>query len=83
MDCAPEREEKMIKAKMGHRIHSVLGRREYLTVKIENGTAYSVYKQSSAITSLAYAIGYVVIDENTDLLDKGEGVTVRIFNWSG
>ncbi len=81
MAGAPDREENVVKAKMGQRMHSVLGRKEYMTVRIEGGIAHSVYKQSSAITSLAYAIGYVVIDENTDLLDKDEEVEVKLFNW--
>ncbi len=78
---APKRERQIIKAKMAHRVHSVLGRREFLTVRIENGYAYSVYKESSAITSLAKAIGFIIIDENTDLVERDEEVDVELFSW--
>ena len=83
MAQAPMREEKVIRARMDRRIRSVLGRKEYLTVRVEDGVAHSVYKQSSAITSLAHAMGYVVIDETVDLLDKDDEVDVRLFNWRG
>ena len=61
---------------MGHRITSTLGRMQILPVKIENGLAFSVFKESGAITSLSNAEGFVFIPEDVDLIDRGDDVEV-------
>ena len=50
-------------------------RRQFLTVKVENGLAYPVFKTSSAITSMSEATGYVVVPEMVSL-EQGAMVTV-------
>ena len=61
---------------MGHRIVSASGREQFLTVKIKDGKAYIVYKQSGDITSMVNAEGYIILPINQDTLEEGEDVTV-------
>jgi len=75
----PSRKERSVKAKLSRRVPGSVGRRQFLTVKIEGGEAVPVYKESGAITSIAAADGYIEIAENIDLLEKGEPVTVTLF----
>jgi len=65
-----------VRAKMGARFFSVLGRTKMLTVRLEEGIAYPVFKESETITSLSKADGFVVVGENRDILEKGEEVEV-------
>jgi molybdenum cofactor synthesis domain-containing protein len=81
MANAPNREEKVVKVRMAQSVQSSPGRKQRITVRIENGKAYNVYKESSTITSFADAIGYVEIGEGVDLLERNEEVEVKIFNW--
>jgi len=64
-------------AKMASRVVSTTGRTQFLTVRIDGDIAYSAFKESGAITSMAFADGYVVIPADVDLIEKGE--TVRVF----
>ena len=75
----PEAPERRTKAVLQKRITSSLGRQQYMTVKLENGDAYPVYKQSGAITSMAQADGYFEIPENKELVEKGEKISVILF----
>ena len=64
------------------RYMSAKGRTEYLPVSIIKGNegyvVYPITKGSGAITSLTYADGYVVIDENKEILED-ENVEVHLF----
>ena len=73
------KKEKIIKTKISRRVVSTLGRREFLTVKIEKDRAVPVFKESGAITSMANADGYIEIPENVDLIEKDENVEVKLF----
>ncbi len=75
----PPRRGETVEAKLARRVPGSVGRRQFLTVKVENGEAVSVFKESGAITSIAEADGYIEIAENIDLLEKGEPVTVTLF----
>ncbi|MBO3800330.1 MAG: molybdenum cofactor biosynthesis protein [Candidatus Brockarchaeota archaeon] len=75
----PKWEPKIVKKKLGRRIVSTLGRRVFLTVKLIGDEAIPVFKESSAITSMAEADGYIVIRENVDTLEKGDIVDVYLF----
>lgn len=68
-----------VRAKMGERLSSSLGRLQILTVRIRDGLVFSTFKESGALTSMAEADGYILIPENVDLVDKGEGV--EVFLW--
>ena len=75
----PPRRGESVEARLGRRVPGSVGRRQFLTVKIEAGEAIPVFKESGAITTVAEADGYIEIAENIDLLEKGEPVTVRLF----
>jgi molybdenum cofactor synthesis domain-containing protein len=75
----PPRTGETVNARLARRVPGSVGRRQFLTVKIEGGEAIPVFKESGAITSIAEADGYIEIAENIDLLEKGEPVTVTLF----
>ncbi|MBS3780995.1 MAG: molybdenum cofactor biosynthesis protein [Candidatus Thermoplasmatota archaeon] len=75
----PEPSERHTKAVLQKRITSSLGRQQYMTIKLEDGMAHPVYKQSGAITSMAKADGYFEIPENVELVEKGDKITVTLF----
>jgi molybdenum cofactor synthesis domain-containing protein len=75
----PPRTGETVTARLARRVPGNVGRRQFLTVKIEGGEAIPVFKESGAITSIAEADGYIEIAENIDLLEKGEPVTVTLF----
>ena len=75
----PPRYGDRIEAKLSRRVPGSTGRRQFLTVKVVDGEAVPVFKESGAITSIANAVGYIEIPENIDLLEKGEQVTVVLF----
>jgi len=75
----PERGLTIVKAKLSRRIVSTLGRKVFMTVRVRDGKVEPVFKESSAITSMADADGYMVIPENIDTLEKGDEVEVLLF----
>jgi len=75
----PTRIGETVEARLSRRVPGSVGRRQFLTVKIEGSEAVPVFKESGAITSIAEADGYIEIAENIDLLEKGEPVTVTLF----
>lgn len=75
----PPRIGETVEARLSRRVPGSVGRRQFLTVKIEGSDAVPVFKESGAITSIAEADGYIEIAENIDLLEKGEPVTVTLF----
>jgi len=75
----PPRREEVVEARLSRRVPGSVGRRQFLTVKIEGSDAIPMFKESGTITSVAEADGYIEIAENIDLLEKGEPVTVTLF----
>jgi molybdenum cofactor synthesis domain-containing protein len=75
----PEAGLRTVRARLARRVVSTLGRRFFLTVRLRNGEAEPVFKESSAITSMAEADGYIVIPENADTVEKGDWVEVHLF----
>jgi len=75
----PPRIGKSVDARLSRRVPGSVGRRQFLTVKLDGDEAVPVFKESGAITSIADADGYIEIAENIDLLEKGEPVTVTLF----
>lgn len=69
-----------VTVRIGKRIVSSSGRRQFLTVKIDKDIAYPVYKHSGAITSMANADGYVILPVNLDVIEEGETVQVTLFD---
>ncbi len=58
---------------------ATLGRHQFLTVRVENGEAHPVFKESGAITSIAHADGWIEIPPNVDIVEKGTMVEVHFF----
>jgi len=76
----PNNAERTIKAKMGKRIVSSSGRKQFLTVRVEDGVAYPAFKHSGAITSMAQADGYVMLPVNLDVIEEGEEIEVILLD---
>jgi len=75
----PPRKREIVEARLSRRVPGSVGRRQFLTVRIDGDKAVPMFKESGAITSVAEADGYIEIAENIDLLEKGEPVTVTLF----
>jgi len=67
------------KAILSHNITSTIGRHQIYTVKVENGIAKPVFKESGAITSMSMASGYIEIPANVEYLEKETEVIVNFF----
>ncbi len=71
-----------IQANLARKVASTIGRYEFLSVKLERHEdgirAIPIMKGSSAITTLSSADGFVEIDENTEVLDRGCLVKVSL-----
>jgi molybdopterin molybdotransferase len=64
---------------LGQRVVSTTGRHQFYTVRIVGGTAMPAFKASGDITSMSQADGYIEIPAQTDIVEKGEIVEVRLF----
>lgn len=64
---------------LGQRIVSTTGRHQFYTVRIVDGQAMPAFKASGDITSMSQADGYIEIPAQTDIVEKGEVVNVRLF----
>jgi molybdopterin molybdotransferase len=75
----PEHRPQVVRVSLGRRIVSTTGRHQFYTVRIENGTAMPAFKASGDITSMSRADGYVEIPAQTDIVEAGEIVDVKLF----
>lgn len=75
----PPRKRCTEEAVLSTNISGSVGRRQFLTVKLRDGKALPIFKESGAITTTAQADGYIVVAENIDILPKGEMVEVILF----
>lgn len=78
MSMLPLKTPATLETKMAKRVVSTTGRTQFLTVRLEGGRAYPAFKESGAITSMAFADGYVVIPADVDLIEKDEKVVVHL-----
>jgi molybdopterin molybdotransferase len=74
----PPREARVLKLPMGHRMESRSDREQFITVRVEEGKAYRVYKQSGDITSMTHADGYIVLPVGVGVVEEGEMVDVTL-----
>lgn len=74
----PEWKPKTVQAKLAHDVKSPEGLRQFLTVRLRNGWAERAYKESSTITSLSHADGFIVIPEEVTHLEASTTVNVTI-----
>ena len=64
---------------LGQRIVSTTGRHQFYTVRIVDGQAMPAFKASGDITSMSQADGYIEIPAQTDIVEKGETVDIKLF----
>ncbi len=74
----PPRETRVLRLPMGHRVESRSDREQFITVRVEDGKAYRVYKQSGDITSMAHADGYIILPIGVSVVEEGETVKVTL-----
>ena len=74
----PPAEPRMVRARLGGKVIASSGREQFLTVRLEEGVAVPVFKQSGDITSMANADGYIILPINADVLEEGAEVTVTL-----
>lgn len=75
----PARPPRVLELPLSEAIVSPKGRVEFHTVRVEEGLAVPAFKESSAITSMAHADGYVEIPADVERLEKGDRVRVVLF----
>lgn len=75
----PEYVARTITAKTARRIVSTTGRHQFYPVRLLDGVAHPAFKASGDITSMANADGYIEIPAQTDIVEAGETVEVRLF----
>jgi molybdopterin molybdotransferase len=75
----PEYFPRIVTAALARRIVSTTGRHQIYTVRVADGTAIPAFKGSSDITSMAHADGYIEIPAQTDIVEAGETVEVKLF----
>jgi len=75
----PPRHTHTVSLPVGKRIVSTTGRHQFYTVRIEDGHAMPAFKASGDITSMSQADGYIEIPAQTDIVEKGQIVDVKLF----
>jgi len=75
----PPRHTHTVSLPVGQRIVSTTGRHQFYTVRIEDGQAMPAFKASGDITSMSNADGYIEIAAQTDIVEKGHIVEVKLF----
>ena len=75
----PPHTVRSLHAPLGQRIVSTTGRHQFYTVRVVDGVAMPAFKASGDITSMALADGYIEIPAQTDIVEKGESVEVKLF----
>jgi molybdopterin biosynthesis enzyme len=68
-----------VRIPLARRVVSTTGRHQIYTVRIANGSAEPAFKGSGDITSMAHADGYIEIPAQTDIVEAGEMVDVKLF----
>ena len=75
----PEYHPRTVSLPLSRRIVSTTGRHQFYTVRIENGIAVPAFKASGDITSMSRADGYIEIPAQTDIVEAGQMVDVKLF----
>jgi molybdenum cofactor synthesis domain-containing protein len=68
-----------VRLPLSRRIVSTTGRHQFYTVRIADGAAVPAFKASGDITSMSQADGYIEIPAQTDIVEAGEMVDVKLF----
>ena len=75
----PEYRPHIVRLALARRVVSTTGRHQFYTVRVEDGQATPAFKASGDITSMSQADGYIEIPANTDIVEAGEMVDVKLF----
>ena len=75
----PPHRMRTIQVPVSQRIVSTTGRHQFYTVRVVDGQALPAFKASGDITSMSQADGYIEIAAQTDIVEKGEVVEVKLF----
>ena len=75
----PEHRAHIVSLPLARRIVSTTGRHQFYTVRIVDGFAMPAFKASGDITSMSQADGYIEIPAQTDIVEAGEIVDVKLF----
>jgi molybdopterin molybdotransferase len=75
----PAWEPHTVDAPITRRVVSTTGRHQFYTVKLVEGRAEPAFKASGDITSMANADGYIEIPAQTDVVEAGTIVRVKLF----
>jgi molybdopterin molybdotransferase len=65
---------------LARKIVSTTGRHQFYTVKLVDGRAELAFKASGDITSMAHADGYIEIPAQTDVVEAGTIVSVKLLS---
>ncbi len=76
----PLKPHSSISLPLAQRLHSSKGRVHYALIKIEDGKAYPIFKDSGAVGALAKSDGYTRISKNVEILE--EGSILKVFPFS-
>ena len=75
----PEYHPHIVRLPLSRRVVSTTGRHQFYTVRVEDGQATPAFKASGDITSMSQADGYIEIPANTDIVEAGQMVDVKLF----
>jgi molybdenum cofactor synthesis domain-containing protein len=75
----PEYVPQIVSVPLARRIVSTTGRHQFYTVRVLNGLAEPAFKASGDITSMSLADGYIEIEAQTDIVEAGQTVQVKLF----
>ncbi len=75
----PPHQMRTVQLPLAQRIVSTTGRHQFYTVRVADGQAVPAFKASGDITSMSQADGYIEIPAQTDIVEKGEMVEVKLF----
>jgi len=75
----PDYHPESVRLPLASRVVSTTGRHQFYTVRIVDGTAVPAFKASGDITSMSKADGYIEIPSQTDIVEAGEIVEVKLF----
>jgi molybdenum cofactor synthesis domain-containing protein len=75
----PPHRMRTVAVPVAQRIVSTTGRHQFYTVRLIDGVAHPAFKASGDITSMSLADGYIEIPAQTDIVEKGQTVEVKLF----
>jgi molybdopterin molybdotransferase len=75
----PEHRPQTTTVPLARRVVSTTGRHQFYSVRLVDGQAVPAFKASGDITSMSQADGYIEIPAQTDIVEAGEMVEVKLF----